>query len=871
MSLSHPIPSIVSDCSRSALEWDRFLTLLSGYAQSSTGRGWLLALAPSSDRVWIARQHALVAEMRLLIGQGLRPSVGSLFDPSDLLAKSRIEGAALEADEIRRIVNLSEDIAAWSAIMAQPPQALAGALPELSALSSDLLTTSLTPLVESLRDRILPDGSLTDDASPELRRIRREMDRQQRAIEDSLRSALRRFSEGGSTQDDLITIRGERFVIPVKAEWKRRVQGVVHGSSSSGQTVYVEPLETIELNNDLVRLLEDEQAEIHRIFAQMTRQIGQYAPVILKGSEVLAEVDTLNARARFAHEFECIAPNFSAGEATPQTGSITNQASYQGTTSVVPSSSQTKGALALEGNQAARLTLKQARHPLLEKRLKDQGGAIVPITIALTSDERQLIISGPNTGGKTVGLKTTGLLAIMAQSGVPVPVEEATFPIFDAFLADIGDAQSIEQNLSTFSAHIVNLNRIAARADAASLVLLDELGSATDPEEGAALAVAIAEHFLKTLSWTIISTHHTSLKVYAENTAGVINAAVGFNEQTLAPTYELRQGVPGASAGINIAARLGLAPEMVASARSRLSTQTLDIGRFLDSLHEQLREVTAERARYQILEGELKREKQKLEVEGLKEWRAKVKEMEQQLASLLKDFEYQARETVRAIDDKAAQQKLSKDAERRISRLRREFAEGFNASVVATHTGSDKGDVNAQPHIVRHVAAGDTVKLKTLGKTAVVQRQIDDKNFEVAVGIMKMRVARDEIAEVIHSTSGGPGNAQTGSGQRGPTPLQSARRRSGVSISMAEPDASISWEINVIGRTADEAQDEVEKFIDKAFLNGLPRVRVIHGTGMGILRRTLREWLKHHPQVATVTEPGQNEGGAGATVVEFKE
>jgi DNA mismatch repair protein MutS2 len=945
MPLSHPIPSIVSDCSRSALEWDRFLALLSGYAQSATGRGWLLALAPSSDRKWIARQHALVAEMRLLLGQGVRPSVGSLFDPSDLLAKSRIEGAALEAEEIRRVVNLAEDVSAWSAIMAQPPQALADALPELSALSSDLLTTSLTPLVESLRDRILPDGTLTDDASPELRRIRREMDRQQKAIEDSLRSALRRFAEGGTTQDDLITIRGERFVIPVKAEWKRRVQGVVHGSSSSGQTVYVEPLETIELNNDLVRLLEDEQAEIHRIFAQMTRQIGQYAPTILKGSEVLAEVDTLNARARFAQEFECIAPKFSGhdpatfrtsppsglegarlqpchkpgeGDAalaaegssgfqphstnqaaagfsprtarTGETGASApevsegapfkrtslewgnNTSSHRGVVEgyglqPVHQDQQTTGALAPEGNQAASLTLKQARHPLLEKRLKDQGGSIVPITLALTSDERQLIISGPNTGGKTVGLKTTGLLAIMAQSGVPVPVEEATFPIFDAFLADIGDAQSIEQNLSTFSAHIVNLNRIAAHADSASLVLLDELGSATDPEEGAALAVAIAEHFLKARCWSIISTHHTSLKVYAENTEGVINAAVGFNEQTLAPTYELRQGVPGASAGINIAARLGLAPEMIASARSRLSTQTLDIGRFLDSLHEQLREVTAERARYQILEAELIKEKRQLEVDGLKEWRAKVKEMEQQLASLLKDFEYQARETVRAIDDKAAQQKLSKDAERRISRLRREFAEGFNASIVATHTGSDKGDVHAQPHIVRHVVAGDTVKLKTLGKNAIVQRQIDDKNFEVAIGPMKMRVARDEIAEVIHS----PSNAQSGSGQRGPTPLQSARRRSGVSVSMAEPDASISWEINVIGRTADEAQDEVEKFIDKAFLNGLPRIRVIHGTGMGILRRTLREWLKHHPQVATITEPGQNEGGAGATVVEFKE
>ncbi len=854
-SLAHPIPSVVSDCSRSALEWDRFLTLLSGYAQSAIGRDWLLSLLPSSDRNWIGRQHSLVAEMRLLLNEGVRPSVTSLFDPTDLLAKSRIEGAALEAEEIRRVVNLAEDISAWAALLAQPPSAVADALPELQSLTADLLTTSLTPLVESLRARILPDGSLTDDASPELRRIRREMDRQQRAIEESLRSALRRFAEGGSTQDDLITIRGERFVIPVKAEWKRRVQGVVHGSSSSGQTVYVEPLETIELNNDLVRLLEDEQAEIHRIFAQMTRQIGQFAPVILKGSAVLAEVDTLHARARFAQEFDCVAPIFSS----PEPKDVADEV---GTSFRPPTlSGFGNGASAPE----VQLTLKNARHPLLEKRLKSQGGSVVPVSLALSSAERQLIISGPNTGGKTVSLKTAGLLAIMAQSGVPVPVDEAAFPIFDAFLADIGDAQSIEQNLSTFSAHIVNLNRIAARADASSLVLLDELGSSTDPEEGAALAVAIAEHFLYSRSWSIISTHHTSLKVYAENTEGVINAAVGFNEQTLAPTYELRQGVPGASAGINIAARLGLDPAMIASARSRLSTQTQDIGRFLDRLHEQLREVTAERARIQQLEAELRKEKQRLEIDGMKEWRAKVREMEQQLASLLKDFEYQARETVRAIDDKAAQQKLSKDAERRIARLRREFAEGFNASVVAQHTGADKGDTHAQPHIVRHIAAGDTVKLRTLGKTATVSRQIDDKNFEVAIGPMKMRVARDEIAEVIHSAASVAGQAPR------PNPLQAARARRGVTVSMAEPDASISWEINVIGRTADEAQDEVEKFIDKAFLNGLPRIRIIHGTGMGILRRTLREWLKHHPQVATVTEPGQNEGGAGATVVEFKE
>jgi DNA mismatch repair protein MutS2 len=242
----------------------------------------------------------------------------------------------------------------------------------------------------------------------------------------------------------------------------------------------------------------------------------------------------------------------------------------------------------------------------------------------------------------------------------------------------------------------------------------------------------------------------------------------------------------------------------------------------------------------------------------MKEQRAKVRELEQKLESLLKDFEYQARETVKAIDDRAAQQKLSKEAERRISRLRREFAESFNSAVVAHHTGADKGDRNAEPHIVRHVTAGDMVKLRTLGKTARVERQIDDKMFEVSVGAMKMRVARDEIAEVVR-----PAAAET--------PLQAARSRRGVSVSVADPDENLGWEINVIGRTADEAQDEVEKFLDRAFLAGLPRVRVIHGTGMGILRRTLREYLRKHPQVASVTEPPQNEGGAGATVVEFKQ
>src|SRR6202167_5765931 len=339
------------------LEWDKFVAFVGGYAQSALGRAWIGALTPSTDRVWVGRQQALVGEMRLLVAAGVMPQLRALFDPSELLAKARIEGVALESDELRGGVAPAEEITGWTELMRTPPENTKDRLPELTALSQEVLATGLRPLTESMREKILPDGTLADDASPELRRIRREMERQQRAIEESLRSALRRYSEGGTAQDELITIRGERFVIPVKSEWKRRVQGVVHGASSSGQTVYVEPLETIELNNDLVRLLEDEQEEIHRIFLQMTRQIAQVAGPILSGAAVLAEVDTLLARARFAQQYDGATPQFSP-ESAPE------------------------------------FRIKNARHPLLERRLRAESKSIVPISLELSGNDRQLIISG---------------------------------------------------------------------------------------------------------------------------------------------------------------------------------------------------------------------------------------------------------------------------------------------------------------------------------------------------------------------------------------------------------------------------------------------------------------------------------------------
>jgi len=824
MPLLDPIPSPVEHADFAALEWEPLLALVAGFAASPVGRQAILDLRPSTDEDWITRQHQLTAELRLVLAEQVSIPCGGLFDPTQLAAKAQIPEAALEATELQAVARLANDVAAWQALLQSPPARIAGRLPGLSELSA-ALTTSLRPLAETIERTIQPDGSLADNASPELNRIRREQERQQRVIEESLRAALRKLSSDGSTQEDLITIRGDRFVIPVRAELKRRISGVVHGASSSGQTVYVEPLETIEQNNELVRLIEEEQAEIHRIFVALTRQVGAYAAGLVEGARVLALVDSLQARARFARDFDCVAPTISPD----------------------------------------RLSLDAARHPLLEKRLRASSGRVVPLTLELTSAARQLIISGPNTGGKTVTLKTTALLAMMAQAGLPVPAVAASLPVFTAFLADIGDAQSIEAALSTFSAHITNLDRLSRLAGPRALVLLDELGSATDPEEGSALAVAIASYFLEAGAWSLISTHHTSLKVYAANTPGVLNAAAGVDEVTLAPNYQLRLGVPGASAGIQTAERLGLNAAIIAASRKRLGSQQVDIARFLDKLHNELTQLEADRKLAREEQYALNQARAKLAREGDVELRNRTRELETKLASLLKDFEFQMRETVRAIEDRAAQQKLSKEAERRMTRLRREFQESFNQTVVAHRTGADQGDANAQPHVLKHIAAGDQVRIKSMNRIAVVQREVEKDLFEVALGPIKMRVKRDELCEAQ------PFGQGSEAGQKA-DPVAAARSQKNVHVTVTSANSDdMRMEINLIGRTVDEATGELEKYLDRAFLAGLPRVRVIHGHGAGILRRGVREFLKGHPHVATIAEAPQNEGGQGATLVELRQ
>jgi len=608
-------------------------------------------------------------------------------------------------------------------------------------------------------------------------------------------------------QEDFITIRNDRFVVPVVAGQQRKVSGVIHGASGTGHTLFVEPLETIDLNNELVRLREEEQREVLRILRELTSLLRGHAAGIEGTAGAIGVLDLLFAKAEFALDFDCTIPRFSS-----------------------------------ESDRA--LVLRDARHPLLEDVLRRQRKRILPISLKLDESCRTLLVSGPNTGGKTVSMKTVGLLVLMAQSGLPVPASEARFPVFEQVLADIGDQQSIQESLSTFSAHIAHIREMLLDVTRDSLVLLDELGRATDPEEGGALGVSILDTFRSAGAFTLASTHLLALKVYGANTDGVLNGSMGFDEHTLEPTYILRLGAPGKSAGLEIASRLGMPQRLIDSARQSLSTQERDISRFLSELHDRIDQVAkAEEDLRQQREALAARER------GLaKEWEqretAKLREVERRCAAAIADFEAQARETVDKILNSAEQRKSAEQALRRVSKTRREFQEQVQRTVLANTP-------SAKP--TAPIGEGARVRLRGIREPARVRRKIGGDRLEVDAGLMKLQVSIDDVEEVLPATPEG------------------ARLPQNVSFQPAGPKWDVSYrEINVIGRRAEEACDEVDKFLDSAAMASVDRVRIVHGHGMGILKRAIADLLTTNPHVEKFYPAPQAEGGAGATVVELK-
>ncbi|MDE3198889.1 MAG: endonuclease MutS2, partial [Acidobacteriota bacterium] len=507
--------------SSEALEFEQVRALVRRYAATAAGRAELEAVEPSDDRAalekTLAETEEAIGYLRAAAsaqasgkGGAIRVNLNGVPDVSLAVQKLRIEGASLEPREIFDLIGFLDRAADAKSNL----DAAGERFPMLAARAAGI--GDFRGVLKEVEGRIQPDGTVLDSASPHLHRIRREIEKQKKAIQDSLERFLRVNRDEGVLQEDYVTIRNERFVVPVVAGQRRKLPGVIHGASSTGQTLFLEPLETIDLNNELVRLQEEESREVLRILRELTERLRAYSEPIRMAAAILAALDLLFAKARYAVDFDCSIPKFSAAN-------------------------------------ERRLQVENARHPLLMDVLRRSRSAVTPFSLTLDSECRTLLISGPNTGGKTVTLKTVGLVALMAQAGMPVPCSAATLPVFEQVLADIGDHQSIEQNLSTFSAHVARLREMALDVTPDSLVLLDEIGSATDPEEGGALGVALVDHFRAAGAFTLASTHLTALKIYGARTRTVVNASMGFNEETLAPTYQLRVGLPGKSAGLDIA------------------------------------------------------------------------------------------------------------------------------------------------------------------------------------------------------------------------------------------------------------------------------------------------------------------------------
>ncbi|MBI4876603.1 MAG: Smr/MutS family protein [Acidobacteria bacterium] len=799
------------------LEFEALKQLLSRYVSSALGRAGLEAIAPGTDRALLEAVHAETAEAMAYLDTAARPQPAArgaavrlrfdtLPDSTGAARRLRIEGAALDGREIYQLTEVLDRAADVRMVL----DAARERFPRLAARAARI--GEFRPVLRDIAGKILPDGTLADHASVALGRLRRDIERQRKSIQDSLERFLRAHRQDGVLQEEFVAIRNDRFVVPIVAGRERRVEGVVHGASGSGHTLFVEPFESIELNNELVRLREEELREAARILRELTERLRRHAAAIAESLEVLGELDLLFGKAQFAAEFGAVIPRFSPPG-------------------------------------ARRLALREARHPLLEDVLRRRKMRVVPVTVELTEERRTLLISGPNTGGKTVSLKTVGLLALMAQSGLPVTCAEAEFPLFDQVLADIGDNQSIQESLSTFSAHVTRVRDMEADVTADSLVLLDELGRATDPEEGGALGVALVERFRAAGAFTLASTHLLALKVYGATTPGVENGSMGFDEETLEPTYVLRLGAPGKSAGLDIAGRLGVPRSIIDRARAAMTTGERDLARLIGELHQRLAGLSEERLALKEAQAGLAAREKAVEHEWAQREAAKIKEIERRSDLLMQRFESQAQETIAGIFQTADQRKAAGQAQRKVSRAKREFRETLETTVLSTREDARQGELDGgRPRL----AEGVRVRLRNVREPARVRRLLAHDLIEVEAGFLKMQVSADDVLEVLD-----------------PAP-EAAKLPSQVTL-QAGPRWNVSYrEINLIGKRAEEACELVDKFLDDAAMASVDRVRIVHGHGMGILRKSVAELLASHPHVDKFYPAPPSEGGTGATVAELK-
>jgi DNA mismatch repair protein MutS2 len=797
----------MSRTAQDVLEFDKLRELVRLRTTCPPGRRAINALEPGVDRAALEAAFALLREAQGWLRAERDLGFGGLADPQNWL--ERIEGPAamLEAREFLDAASLLET-SGWLRLQCREE---AVKFPLLAARAASL--GDFRDVLAAIRRCILPNAEISDDASSTLRRIRASITQTRESIQKTLKQILR--SRNAEAGEDYVTLRNDRFVIPVRAEHRRSVPGVVHGASGTGQTVFLEPFETVETNNQLVQLAEDEATEILRILRELTERLQTVRGPLLAAAETIAELDSVFARARFARDFDATMPEFA---------------------------------------EASELRLELARHPVLEDKLRRENRAIVAMTLALGGAERLLVISGPNTGGKTVALKTTGIAALSAQSGIPVAAQRAVLPLFDRVLVDIGDEQSIAADLSTFSAHMLNLKTMLEAATPQSLVLVDEMGTGTAPEEGAALAVALLDEFRAKNCIVLATTHHDRLKTYASTTAGVVNAAVEFDDVNLRPTYRLMVGVPGGSSGIAIAQRLGLATTIIDRARSLLTPESREASDLIAYLHRSRDELDRMQQQMAAERHALEEERKKLRTDWIERQQKRLKELEEKFAEMQKRFDENVAHIVEAVKDRELRAQLEKSSRRKMQDARGEAREELNTAVVQTlsESQSDLGTSAASTETITadRLQPGARIRVRGFSKP-VVLRRLDGATAEIEAGPLRMKVAVDEITSIE-----GPAAPHTG--------------RPGAPARTQAPESNAPDEINVIGSTVEEATDRVDKFLDDATLANKSRIRIIHGHGTGALRKGLAQFLSSHPLVARVSSEAEDRGGKAITLVDLK-
>jgi DNA mismatch repair protein MutS2 len=805
----------VSRAIEELLEFDKLKEIVGGFTTCVPGRRSTEALAPQQDVAWLDAEFTLFGEALDYLRGGSELGFGSLLDPDTWLPRLAVPAAVLASGDLLKAASLLDAVSSVRQIF----QENAAGHPRLSALAAALV--DLRHLSTAIRRAVLPNGEISDDASPQLKRVRVAMGRAREKIQRSLEAILR--ARGEPSGADYVTLRNDRFVIPVRASERRAVPGVVHAASATGQTVFVEPLEAIDLNNRLVQLGEEEAEEISRILAELSDRLRADRRPLESAAASIAGLDSTFARARFAREFDCVAPEFAADQL---------------------------------------LRLDAARNPVLEATLRPQGRSAVPLSLELGGAETVLVVSGPNTGGKTVALKTVGLAALSAQSGIPVAAAYAQLPIFDHLLADIGDEQSITADLSTFSAHLLNLKSMLRIATERSLILVDEMGTGTAPEEGAALAVALLEEFRELRALTLATTHHDRLKAYASTTPGILNAALEFDETHLRPTYRILVGVPGTSSGIEIARRLGLPGRVIERAQASLSPESREARDLIAYLHRSRDEVEEIKRESRNELSRLEAERRTLQTEWVDRQKKRIAQLEKNFRETQERLAGEVARLAQDMKDLSLRAQIEKQSHRRMGKIASEARAEADAAVVEALAASQpdlgvSAEAAPQPVAPERLVTGVRVLLKGF-KQAVIFRRLDGRTAEVEAGALRMKVP---LADILGIEAEAPEQKRHGAA----TP-----RSPGITVHARSGGQPAAQEINVIGCTVEEATRRVDKFLDQAALAGKPNVRIIHGYGTGALRRGLGAFLAEHPLVETIHAEAEERGGNAVTVAELK-